>query len=243
MTAETPLGDSTCPNCRALNPASAVVCRSCGVNLRLYQQALPHLREREAEQSRQHQDQLAESAAAAIALEGARSRERSRRQLSGLGVALLLLAGLVIGGAAFLRFSQAQRRDRLATDFAAATNCLQTQDYPCAVERFAALLDDEPDYPGAWAGLAEARLGLAGQLATAGQWEAAASELEMLLEANPANSAALAALRDVYDRWIQDALGRGDFIKALSLRLQRDARFPDEPLAPSPTPTSMEGDL
>lgn len=242
MTIETPFGDSACPNCRALNPASAVVCRSCGVNLQLYQQVMPHLREREAEQLRQRQGQLAESAATAIAQEGAKRRERSYRHLSGLLIALLLLAGLVIAGAAILGYSQAQRRDRLAAELATAANCLQTQDYVCAIERFTALLDDEPDYPSARARLEEARLGLAGQLIATGQWEAATNELEIILEDNPANATALASLRDVYDRWIQDALGRGDFIKALSLHLQRNARFHDEPLAPLPSPTRVEGD-
>ena len=62
------------------------------------------------------------------------------------------------------------------------------------------------------------------------------AELEAVLEDDPANIAALTALRDIYDRAITDTIGQGKWVEALRLRLQRDARFGDAPLEPLPTP-------
>lgn len=240
MTADSPLGDSNCPNCRALNPVNAVVCRSCGINLNLYRQALPHLREQETEQAQQHRLQLAEATASSVAETEAALRRQGRRQTLTLLVTLLFLAGFVVAGAAFYRYEQAARRDRLASDYLAAVACLQDQNFQCAVAGFSKLLEEEPDYPGAQAKLAESRLGFAYQLAAAGRWELAIDELEIVLKSDPANTAALVALREIYDRWIQDAIGRGDWVKVLRLRLQRNARFPEAPFI---TPTPVEGDV
>ena len=236
MTTDPRIDAVACPNCLALNPAATVVCRSCGVNIPLFHQALPHLREAEAEQVHEHQATLAESAAATAAQEEARRHARSRQQLAALGGVLLTLAVVAVAAVALYAFLQAQRRDRLAADYAAAVACLDRADYQCAVEGLDELIREEPDYPAVREKLAEARLGLAGQYAAAGQWSAGMAELEAVLEDDPANIAALTALRDIYDRAITDTIGQGKWVEALRLRLQRDARFGDAPLEPLPTP-------
>ena len=114
-----------------------------------------------------------------------RGRLSGRRQLAALGGILLTLAVVVIGAAAVYAFLQAQRRDRLAADYAAAVACLDRADYRCAVDKLDDLIREEPDYPAARAKRVAARLGLAGQYAAAGQWPAGIAELEAVLEDDP----------------------------------------------------------
>jgi predicted Zn-dependent protease len=91
-----------------------------------------------------------------------------------------------------------------------------------------ALLKERPDYPGARDNLNLARYGLAQQYAKSGKWQEAVDELDALLKDIPGDTASLDLMKDVYDRWWQDAVSRGDILTAIRVGLQRDARFPAE---------------
>lgn len=212
--------------------------------MELFHQALPHIQEREIERARIQEEELVAAAAETVAQQTEQNRQQGNRQLVILLAVLGVLAFMVISVAAAYRYFEAERRARLASDFATAATCLEIQDYQCALAGFESVVERDASYEGARLGLRDARIGLAGQFAASGQWDAAIGELELALEIDPANLVALTLLRDAYDRWIQDALGRGDFVRALGLRLQRNARFPNEPIAPLPTPTpDSSGDI
>ena len=69
---------------------------------------------------------------------------------------------------------------------------------------------------------------LALQYAQVRKWDEAVNLLDDLLEGSPGDPVLLGTLKTIYDRWIADAAGRGNWIVALSLTLQRNARFPEE---------------
>lgn len=234
---EAPVVPLACRSCQALNLPNAMVCAGCGVRLAAYEAAAPAIAERESEVAAERSRDLAGVNRTTARREVARSR---RRLLFLLGIAIAL--GLVILGiGAALTYAQAERsraRDaRLAAEYARAVDCQEGRDYVCARDRFVALLGEQRGYADARERLHDVRLALARQYATAGRWQLAVAELDALLDESPTDQAALALLRDVYDRWLADATGRSDWWTAWKVGLQRDARFP--PLAP-PTPESDE---
>lgn len=215
----------SCPNCRALNAPGALVCTSCGINLAGYRTALPRIEALKHERASAQQEQIREDTTALLAEERGRAATRLKTQIKiALSVAAGLAVLILIMSAIYAR-QQQLRRVRLAAQYEQATGCLSRQDYLCARDTLEALLQEEANYPEAQARLSEARLGLAGQYFSTGQWQAAVDELDILLEANPGDAQALALLQQTYDRWILDAWSRGDIIQVFRLQLQRRALF------------------
>lgn len=206
-----------CPNCSAFIPDGALLCRSCGIDFAAFQ-ALQPLRQ-------------AQPAAPASDAPVRAALEQTRRRLTRQVRALLALAALVLvlalALAALYAEGQRQRRARIDGLYQQAQVCSARQDYGCAFDTLDQVLREEPSYPGAARLRGDTRLGLARQQAQAGQWAATVEQLDALLAEQPARAEALALLRSTYDRWLDDALGRGDLATALRVGLQRQARFPN----------------
>lgn len=221
MTGNTIDTTRVCPNCRALPPEGALVCQSCGISFAAYQTAV-YQQSSQTEQS----PALADDQPSGMAL------EHTRRQLMRQLRALLAVAGVVLALAlalgALYAEGQRQRRARLDGLYQQGAACATRQDYGCASDALGQLLAEEPAYPDAGRLLADARYGHAQQYARAGQWAAAVEQLDALLAEQPSRSDALVLLRNTYDRWLSDALGRGDLPAALGVGLQRQARFPND---------------
>ncbi len=217
-----------CGNCRALNPPNALVCASCGVNLADFRAAAPRFRELQVDQAMAHRQQLARQTSAVVADEVQRSRTQLRWQLRLLFIAAVILAVVTIIGAAYFAAQVRLRNERLAAEYSQAESCLAGRDYICARDAFEAVLREDPDYLKAREGLQLARYGLAEQYARSGQWQEATDELDKLLKESPADETALRLMKGVYDRWLADAISRGDWLTAWRVRLRRDALFPPE---------------
>jgi tetratricopeptide (TPR) repeat protein len=215
-----------CPNCRAINPPNTAVCRSCGVHLSAYQEAQRRRVALKRDSVADHAAQLDTSTSATIVSGVARNRRQLSLQLRVLfGAAAILLVVIVIAVALYAQ-SQKQRRERLALQYQSAIACVHRNDYLCARDGFAALLQEEPTYPEVARQLRDARYELAHQYLRAGQWQPALEQLNLLLRDDPTDEPTLALTKDLYDRWYQDAVGRGDWITAFGVDLQRKARFP-----------------
>lgn len=217
-----------CPNCQALNPARALICPSCGVNLGEFEAALPRIRQLQAEYTAAHRAQLADDTSALVVSETASGRRRLKTQLRLTLIAATLLAVLLTLGLAWYVRWQAQRRAELAASYKAALACLDAEDFLCARDGFIKLLEAQPDYRDALERLRLARYGLARQYAQAGQWPAAVDELDQVLKEDPTDPRALNLLQETYNRWLADALGRGDIVTVTKVMLQREARFPNK---------------
>ena len=76
-------------------------------------------------------------------------------------------------GAAFTGYQVRLRAERLAADYAKASNCLAADDFLCARNTFNALLAEDPAYPKARDGLLAARYGASLQYLIAEQWQLA----------------------------------------------------------------------
>lgn len=221
-----------CPHCRALNPPSAHICRSCGINLPAYQASRTRLLELQRDASAEHTTRLENDVQTTVAHAVAQGRQQLASQLRILLITGAALAIVIVIAVLMYAAQLKQRREQLATQNEQALTCLAHQDYLCARDKFVAVLSEEPDYPEAAHKLQEARYGLAQQYTNAGQWQQAVDNLDALLLADPSQQRAVDLLHDVYDRWLKDALARGDFLTAIQVKIQRDARF----AAPTPTP-------
>jgi len=196
------------------------------VNLAAYLAAGSRLRDLQAEQAGSRLQQVRAAAGKTAANEMARSQRQWRRQMLGLLAAGVLVALVVVGVSLWHDHAQRLRRAREARMYEQAMACLQGEDYLCARDGFVVLLREDPQYGDAQSRLINARLGLARQYRAAGQWQAAVAELDQALRTSPTETDALSLLQDVYDAWLEDALSRGDWLTALRVQLQRDARFP-----------------
>lgn len=209
-----------CPNCRAFNSAGALLCRSCGINFAAFQAVQPQILRQSDPLSVESDEPASEMLRAA--------RQRLTRQVQ----VLLAVAAVTLVLALFLAALYAehlrQRHARIDGLYQQALACSINQDYGCASNTLVQVLREEPAYPDAARRLHDARLGLARQQAQAGQWAAAVEQLDTLLAEQPGRADALALLRSTYDRWIDDSIGRGDLFTALRVRLQRQARFPND---------------
>ena len=215
-----------CANCRALNPPQATICVSCGVHLETFRAAAPRLRELQESDGEAHARRLTDEASSRVAREVASGKRLLGLQLWVLLAATGVLAIVVVLGAAYFANRARLRQERLANEYQEAQACLQAQDYLCARNKFENLLFEEPEYPGVRENFIEAHYGLAQQYTRSGKWKAAIGELDALLELIPGDEDALSLMKKVYDRWIDDAISRGNLITAWSIRRQRDARFP-----------------
>lgn len=217
----------TCPNCRAINPPNTVVCRSCGIHLSAYRESQARLIEHKRDSTADHEAQLEASTSEAIVSGLARGRRQLALQLRIVfGAAAILLVVIAITIALYAQ-AQKQRREQLALQYQSAVSCMRRSDYLCARDGLAALLQEEPTYPEAAPQLRDARYELAQQYLQAGQWQPALDELDTLLRDDPADVRALALTKDLFNRWYKDAVGRGDWVIALRVELQRKARFPN----------------
>jgi tetratricopeptide (TPR) repeat protein len=223
---------ATCPNCGAIAPARTAVCRSCGVNLLSDGRA----RERLA-RLKQGLDVIDASTAAPGLAEPSRVWAIDWRQLLGqlrfVALGAGALAVLIVLWAGWRADLAAQRANEDARQAANARDCLQRADYLCARDGFLAVLRDDPTYPGAAAALTDARLGLAEQDAEAGIFAAAIAEVDVVLAVDPGNRTALFAASSYYNRWHQYALARGDWLTALRVYQEWQARFPGMPAGQS----------
>jgi hypothetical protein len=215
-----------CGNCHAPNPANAVVCASCGVNLAAFPAALDRIRQLEQTRAAEYAAALSATAASRRDREASASRRRLRYQLAGLLGAAIIGLLLALGA---LHLHQAQQRaqaERLAAADQRAQACLDAGQYLCARDGFLALTREQADYPGAQAALVQARDGLAAQYETAGQWQKALAELDAVLDRTPGDPATVALEQDLFSRWMADAAGRGDYVTVVRVGLLREARFP-----------------
>lgn len=226
ISGDTPEPILECPNCHALNGPGSLVCVACGARIAQLRELLPRLRQRQEARAAGHRDRLAEDARAISVDATAGGWRRLRWQLLAAVIAAAALGALLWAGTATYTGHALQRRDRLTAAFQSADACLVRAQYACARDGFIALLAEEHAYPGAHERLLDARYGLARQYADAGQWQPAIAESDALLRVAPDDPWALRLTRSVYDRWIQDALGRGDLLGAMRARLSRNACFP-----------------
>ncbi|MCL4299595.1 MAG: hypothetical protein KJ077_27915 [Anaerolineae bacterium] len=173
-----------------------------------------------------HQERLAGDTSNLIAEAIAVGRKRLRHQLRLAVIVAGMMAVLVVTGTAWYTYQQHLRREWLATQYHIARTCLDNGDYLCARDGFVAILQVESNYSEASIHLDEARYELAQQYAQAGQWESAVTELDLLLKDYPADQRALKLLEETYDRWLLDAMGHGDWVTALKIKMQQEARFP-----------------
>ncbi|HEY8746311.1 MAG TPA: zinc ribbon domain-containing protein [Chloroflexota bacterium] len=222
----TPEQGLICSNCHALNSAGASVCTACGVRLVNLPDAVVRLQEIERQEAAAHAAILQARTATRIDGEWRRSVRGLRRQMVWLLAAALVAAAAGLGVMRFHQHQLAVQAQHLASDYAAGMLCLSDTNFLCARDDFQALLLESPGYRDAADKLREARYGLARQYAAGGQWQKALDELNAVLNQKPGDAQALTQEHDVYNRWIADVSGHGDYLQALRLILQRDARFP-----------------
>ncbi len=215
-----------CPNCRALNQPNIRVCISCGADQVVFRAAQAQLQTLQADHAHTHEAELQATASETVEYGVAEGRRKFASQFRWLLAMAAVCAILIVAGTAYHGYQLQLRRERLGVAFIEAKLCLQRAAFVCARDGFAVLVAEEPDYPQAQQSLRDARLGLAREHVLAARWEAAIVELDAVIEHDPHDEQARVTMKDVYDRWYKDALGRGEFITALSVKLQRDARFP-----------------
>lgn len=213
-----------CPNCGAPVAPGTLVCPACGVHIAVYQQLQSQVEQARGEQSSARVRERARAAAERVAADRAREQVQRKRQLFALLAGTVVMAILIAVAAGIYRHQRQLAAERLRRDLERAAGCLEAQDYLCARDLFLGVPKRSRDQQ-VVAGLHAARLGLAKQYAQAGQWESATDELEVALAKSPGDAKALALLEDIYGRWYRDALGRGDLIEALRVKLQQEARF------------------
>jgi tetratricopeptide (TPR) repeat protein len=225
-----------CPNCGAGNPAQAVVCCACGVNLLTFESAEEQMQASAQGQAATRRAEAGQSAAQYIAQESAQGR---RRMVWLVIVLLAAVIGLLIMIVAITLFVAHQRQmeiERAAATYAAATACLEQGDYRCARDGFLVVLKLQPRHSGARAGLLQARQHLAEEYVDAEQWEKAVTELDALLRDRPGDRDALALLRQALESWLQDAQARGDLLLQWRILRMLNSHFPARP-TPRPGPT------
>lgn len=215
-----------CDFCGAVNPATAKVCSGCGANREHLAAASIAYRDRQIEELQEQQVRLEREHADAKALEMEHGRRHLLTQLAVASVLVVLVAGAVFGLGSYRIEQERIRQQQLAALAAAAEQCVQSRDLRCGRDRYLALLDQEPGYPGASAALAQARLGLALELADRRQWQEALDEVDGALKADPKNTDARLLGRTVIDRWIAQTITDGDWLTFLRLRVERDRRYP-----------------
>jgi ribosomal protein L40E len=229
VTADSPHGSRlVCPSCHALNPPSALICKSCGIHLVQYRAAAPRLVDAQKERARAQAQQLAGEISASVAAEVEQARRRFRLQVRLLAGVAAVLAVVAVIAALYFGGQVRLRREQLRAEYEAAMACLDHGDYLCARDNLLDVLSEEGSFPDARVKLKQARYGLAQQYARTGQWQAAVDELDALLGDSPGDSLALSLMKDVYDRWLADTLSRGDFLTAIMILIQSRTRFPSE---------------
>lgn len=211
---------SVCPNCRALNPSNALVCVSCGINLAGFEAALPRLRQLQAERAQVHDEAVAERVSELAQEEAVRANWAFGRQMRILLAVAAAVGLLAILGAGFIGNQVRLRNERLARQYESALACLSSGRYQCARDELIALLREDSKYPGARENLAQARYGLAEQYARGGQWQDGIDELKAQLRESPDDTTAAWMIQDMYDRWLEDAIRRGDWWTATRLRMR-----------------------
>lgn len=214
---ETP---SLCPNCQALNPPNTLVCASCGINLAGFEAALPRFRQLQSEQAQAHDEAVAERVSELAHAEADRGRWVFGRQMRILLVVAAAVSLLAIFGSGLLGNQARLRKERLARQYEKALICLSNEHYQCARDELLALLREDSKYPGARDNLAQARYGLAEQYARDGQWQAGVNELKAQLRESPDDSTASRKVQEMYDRWLADAINRGDWWTVMRLRMR-----------------------
>jgi tetratricopeptide (TPR) repeat protein len=209
---------SVCPNCRALNPPDALVCVSCGVHLAGFEAALPRFRQLQAERTQVHHEAVAERVSALAQEEAARGNWALGRQIRVLLIVTAAIGFFAVVGSAFLGNQVRLRNERLARQYESALACLSSGRYQCARDELVALLREDSRYPGARENLAQARYGLAEQYASSGRWQDGINELKAQLRESPDDTTAARMIQDMYDRWLADAIRRGDWWTVMRLR-------------------------
>jgi tetratricopeptide (TPR) repeat protein len=215
-----------CPNCGALHAPNAHICVGCGVNIDEYRHALPEWKNYQERQEAAHQDELAEIQA--DLMDAGRSE---KRKLFGLQLKYLIIAGILLMMTTLIIFSAAGyqtrlRRERLAEIYAESLACLKDGNFLCARDGLIQVVHSSRRDEDVIQYLALARLGLAGQYARSGKWSDAIQELDLYLETNPGDESALALMENVYNRWLADAIARGNVFEVWRVQRQRDAIFP-----------------
>lgn len=234
-----------CPNCRAVNPPQAIVCGACGINLPRAVAASTRVEDDVAPAVEATWDQSADSADAEVAAWtgstdgaidaadvggiGARSRRVLARQLRWVVIGAVALAVAILAISAWRAEEAARERAALVQLDARAQACLARGDAACARDAFGSIVAQDPTYPGARDGLESARRVYAEQLAQSGQFSQAVDELDAILRDDPGDRAASEQLRRAFDRWYDDAIGRGDVTTAFFVDRLRRARFPTTP--------------
>lgn len=211
---------SLCPNCQALNPPNTLVCTSCGINLAGFEAALPRFRQLQSEQAQAHDEVVAERVSELAHAEADRGRWVFGRQMRILLVAAVVVSLLAILGSGLLGNQARLRKERLARQYEMALVCLSDGRYQCAKDGLLALLREDSAYPGAQESLAQARYGLAEQYARDGQWQAGVNELKAQLRESPDDTTTSRMIQEMYDRWLADAINRGDWWTAIRLRMR-----------------------
>lgn len=215
-----------CPNCGALNAASAGICPACGVLLASFAEAVARIR---SQQRRQVAGKV-EVFTAIAAEHAAEEASHSRRQFAvllalavGAAAVVLLGVGVFAGLRAYGAYTERQGLRRLEAN---AEGCLAREDYDCAQDGFTAYLKKQPHDLPARSRLDQAQIGLARRYDGAHNWVMAEKELDALLLRSPGDPSATDLLAQVYDDWSADAAQRGDWLTVALIRLKRTFQLP-----------------
>lgn len=215
-----PEATSICPNCQALNPPNTLVCASCGISLAGFEAALPRFRQLQSEQAQAHNEAVTERISELAQAEADRSHRAYGRQVRLLLVVAAVVGLLAVLGSGLLGNQVRLRKERLARQYESALACLSSGRYQCARDELVTLLREDSTYLGAQENLAQARYGLAEQYASNGQWQAGINELKAQLRDSPDDTTALWKVQEMYDRWLADAIRRGDWRTVLRLQVR-----------------------
>lgn len=215
-----------CPNCRAINLGGTTICHSCGINIPAYNHVL---KERHARVVQAADDSVNPVVNTAVPQPIEPSVEFNHHIRWLVFTAFGAIVLIVLGGLGYSLYRES-RRTTLDAEYKTAVACANRQDYICARDGlFKIIQEDDTRFAQAKELLSTVRYELANQYAESGQWQSAARELEEALAQAPGHKRSITLLRNVYDRWLNAASASGDLLTVLSVRRQRDSRFPPSP--------------